>query len=64
MWPPLEIAAPVDVDGAYQRFARLGYNCGAFRSLTAMAAGIGLFADVAVPDDVDVTLSGFRNSPH
>lgn len=64
VWPPLG-AAPVDVDGAYQRFAELGYEYGrAFQGLTAMwRRESELFADVAVPDDVDVTLSGFGIHP-
>jgi NADPH:quinone reductase-like Zn-dependent oxidoreductase/acyl carrier protein len=51
-WPPAG-AAPLEV--SYERFADAGYEYGpAFRGLRqAWRAGADLFADVALPDDVD-----------
>ncbi|OSC41326.1 type I polyketide synthase [Mycobacterium decipiens] len=64
IWPPVGATA-LDVAGAYERFAGRGYEYGpAFRGLTAMwLRESEIFAEVVVPDDADVTLSGFGIHP-
>ncbi|KAB8190932.1 SDR family NAD(P)-dependent oxidoreductase [Nonomuraea phyllanthi] len=60
-WPPAD-AAPVDVAGGYERLAEQGYEYGpAFQGLRAVwRRGEELFADVSLPDDVDVTGYGIH----
>jgi acyl transferase domain-containing protein/acyl carrier protein len=53
-WPPAD-ARPVDITGLYDRLAALGFGYGpAFQGLrAAWRRGDELFAEVALPDDVD-----------
>ncbi|MFG1711243.1 SDR family NAD(P)-dependent oxidoreductase [Nonomuraea sp. M3C6] len=55
-WPPAE-ATPVDIAGGYERLAEQGYEYGpTFQGLRAVwRRGEELFADVSLPDEVDVT---------
>ncbi|MEB4211035.1 type I polyketide synthase [Mycobacterium sp. 94-17] len=64
IWPPAG-AASVDIDGAYTRLARRGYEYGAaFQGLRAMwRRGDEIFADVAVPDDAGTPDGGFGVHP-
>ncbi|MFJ2582720.1 SDR family NAD(P)-dependent oxidoreductase, partial [Kitasatospora aureofaciens] len=61
VWPPAG-AEPVPVEGAYERMAEAGFGYGpAFRGLrAAWRRGNELFADVALPDDVDGTAYGLH----
>ncbi|WP_344946519.1 type I polyketide synthase, partial [Sphaerisporangium flaviroseum] len=62
VWPPAN-ASPVELDGGYERLADLGYEYGpVFQGVRALwARGAELFAEVAVPDEVDV--AGFGIHP-
>ncbi|WP_049577532.1 type I polyketide synthase, partial [Nonomuraea sp. SBT364] len=53
-WPPAD-AEPVEVEGGYERLAERGYEYGpAFQGLRAVwRRGGELFAEVALPDEVD-----------
>ncbi|MBW0017711.1 MAG: SDR family NAD(P)-dependent oxidoreductase [Mycobacterium sp.] len=64
VWPPVG-ASELPVDGAYERLAARGYHYGrAFRGLRRMwRRGGEIFAEVAVPQDADVTLAGFGIHP-
>ncbi|MFJ8577814.1 SDR family NAD(P)-dependent oxidoreductase [Micromonospora sp. NPDC093277] len=55
-WPPAD-AEPIDLDGAYPRLAEAGYRFGpAFQGLRrAWRSGDDLYAEVALPEQVDVT---------
>ncbi|MFD2768602.1 type I polyketide synthase, partial [Micromonospora eburnea] len=55
-WPPAG-AEPVDLDGAYPRLAEAGYRFGpAFQGLRrAWRSGDDLYAEVALPEQMDVT---------
>ncbi|MGP4104715.1 SDR family NAD(P)-dependent oxidoreductase, partial [Nonomuraea sp. KM90] len=59
-WPPP--ATAVDLAGGYERLAEQGYEYGpAFQGLRALwRAGEDLYAEVAVPDGVDVTGYGIH----
>ncbi|MEV4178891.1 SDR family NAD(P)-dependent oxidoreductase [Nonomuraea sp. NPDC049709] len=61
-WPPAA-ATPVDIAGGYERLAEQGYEYGpAFQGLRAVwRRGEELFADVSLPDEVDV--AGFGIHP-
>ncbi|MEN3585729.1 SDR family NAD(P)-dependent oxidoreductase, partial [Streptomyces sp. ZYX-F-203] len=54
VWPPA--AEPVEVDGAYERFADLGFEYGPlFQGLRAVwRAGDTVYAEVALPEGADV----------
>ncbi|MGD0068369.1 MAG: SDR family NAD(P)-dependent oxidoreductase, partial [Streptosporangiaceae bacterium] len=58
-WPPPG-AEPVDLTGCYDRFADLGFGYGpVFQGLrAAWRRGDEVFAEVALPDDVDAALYG------
>ncbi len=60
-WPPAG-ASPVDVAGGYAALAELGYGYGpAFAGVRAVwADGEDRYADVAAPDDLDVTGFGLH----
>ncbi|XRQ09182.1 SDR family NAD(P)-dependent oxidoreductase [Actinomadura welshii] len=60
-WPP-EDATPVDVGDVYDRFADAGFEYGpAFQGLRAVwRRGDEVFAEVALPDDVDGTGYGLH----
>ncbi|MFB9881003.1 type I polyketide synthase, partial [Planobispora siamensis] len=60
-WPPAG-AVPVDVEGGYERLAEQGYEYGpAFQGLRAVwRHGEELYADVAVPEHVEVTGFGIH----
>jgi polyketide synthase 12 len=64
VWPPVG-AAPVDIDGLYDRLAERGYGYGpAFRGLTAMwRQGDEVFAEVSLPTDAGVSPAGFGVHP-
>ncbi|WP_372515543.1 type I polyketide synthase [Mycobacterium intermedium] len=64
VWPPVG-AAPVDVTDAYAGLAERGYAYGpAFRGLRGVwRRGAEVFAEVAVPADTGLTLSGFGLHP-
>ncbi|WP_057354777.1 type I polyketide synthase, partial [Mycobacterium tuberculosis] len=64
MWPPAG-AVPVEVAGGYQQLAERGYGYGpAFRGLTAMwRRGDEVFAEVALPADAGVSVTGFGVHP-
>ena len=64
VWPPTGAVA-VDITGAYERLAGLGYEYGpAFRGLRAMwRRGPEIFAEVAIPSDVGVEVGGFGIHP-
>ena len=64
VWPPVG-ASTVEVAGAYERLAELGYEYGrAFRGLQAMwRRGAELFAEIAVPDDGGAPVGGFGIHP-
>ncbi|WP_173267740.1 type I polyketide synthase, partial [Streptomyces pacificus] len=59
VWPPAG-AEPVDVQGCYERFAEAGFAYdGPFQGLkAAWRRGDEVFAEVALPDDIDVTPYG------
>ncbi|WP_328454220.1 SDR family NAD(P)-dependent oxidoreductase [Amycolatopsis sp. NBC_00438] len=61
-WPPAGAEA-IDIDGCYDELAAAGYEYGAlFQGLVAAwRAGEDLYAEVAVPEDTDVT--GFDVHP-
>ncbi|OBA74164.1 polyketide synthase [Mycobacterium sp. 1554424.7] len=63
-WPPVG-AVPVDICDGYERLAERGYGYGpAFRGLTAMwRRGDEVFAEVALPEDAGVSVSGFGVHP-
>jgi polyketide synthase 12 len=63
-WPPPG-AAPVDIDGLYDRLAARGYGYGpAFQGLTAMwRRGDEVFAEVSLPGDAGVSPAGFGVHP-
>ncbi|MET9388394.1 type I polyketide synthase [Streptomyces sp. NPDC002928] len=60
-WPPPG-AHPVDLDGAYDRLADLGYHySGAFRGLRALwRAGTDLYAEVELPAETDAAGYGIH----
>ncbi|WP_376775857.1 SDR family NAD(P)-dependent oxidoreductase [Kutzneria kofuensis] len=60
-WPPVD-AEPVSVDGFYENLAGLGYGYGpTFQGLrAAWRRGDEVFAEVALPDRVDVTGFGLH----
>lgn len=64
MWPPAG-AVPVEVADGYQQLAERGYGYGpAFRGLTAMwRRGDEVFAEVALPADAGVSVTGFGVHP-
>ncbi|ORA07405.1 polyketide synthase, partial [Mycobacterium angelicum] len=64
VWPP-EGTVSVDISDGYERLARRGYVYGrAFRGLRSMwRRGEELFAEVGVPEDAGVDLSGFGLHP-
>ncbi|WP_057367527.1 type I polyketide synthase, partial [Mycobacterium tuberculosis] len=64
MWPPAG-AVPVEVADGYQQLAERGYGYGpAFRGLTAMwRGGDEVFAEVALPADAGVSVTGFGVHP-
>jgi len=64
VWPPVG-ASPVDVADAYDQFAERGYGYGpAFRGLRGIwQREAEIFAEVAIPDDADVTVDGFGIHP-
>ncbi|MEN3586731.1 polyketide synthase dehydratase domain-containing protein, partial [Streptomyces sp. ZYX-F-203] len=57
-WPPA--AEPLDIAGAYERFAEAGFDYGTvFQGLrTAWRRGDEVFAEVALPEDVDASAFG------
>ena len=59
-WPPA--AAEVDLDGCYERLRDMGFDYGpAFRGLRRAWRGDGeVFAEVALPEDVDATAFGLH----
>ena len=63
-WPPVG-AVPVDVGDGYQRLAERGYGYGpAFRGLTSMwRRGDEVFAEVTLPADAGVSVTGFGVHP-
>lgn len=63
-WPPAG-AVPLDVSGAYRQLAGRGYEYGpAFQGLQAMwQRGSEVFAEIAIPADAGVTLSGYGIHP-
>ncbi|WP_436851292.1 acyltransferase domain-containing protein, partial [Streptomyces asoensis] len=63
-WPPPG-AEPVDVDGFYERVAAAGYEYGpSFRGLrAAWRAGDEVFAEVALPDEVEDDADRFGIHP-
>jgi mycoketide-CoA synthase len=63
-WPPVG-AAPVDIDGLYDRLATRGYGYGpAFQGLTAVwRRGDEIFAEVCLPSDAGVSPAGFGVHP-
>ncbi|WP_156687849.1 type I polyketide synthase [Mycobacterium sp. Marseille-P9652] len=63
-WPPAG-ATPVDVGDGYERLAERGYGYGpAFRGLTSMwRRGDEVFAEVSLPADAGVSVSGFGVHP-
>ncbi|MFB4312438.1 type I polyketide synthase, partial [Actinomadura sp. GTD37] len=60
-WPPAG-AAPVDLDGAYERLADRGYDYGpVFAGLrAAWRQGDVLYAEVRLPEDADITGFGIH----
>ncbi len=64
MWPPAGVV-PVEVADGYQQLAERGYGYGpAFRGLTAMwRRGDEVFAEVALPADAGVSVTGFGVHP-
>ncbi|MFJ5920920.1 SDR family NAD(P)-dependent oxidoreductase [Streptomyces ardesiacus] len=64
VWPP-EKAAPVDIDGAYERLAALGYDYGpVFAGLRAVwHRGEELFAEVSLPEDGPAGTDAFALHP-
>ncbi|OQZ87936.1 polyketide synthase, partial [Mycobacterium alsense] len=64
VWPPVGATA-VDVDGAYERLARRGYEYGpAFRGLRAVwRRGDETFAEVEVPQEAGAQAGGFGLHP-
>jgi polyketide synthase 12 len=64
VWPPVGAVA-VDVGDGYERLAERGYRYGpAFRGLTSMwRRGDELFAEVTLPADAGVSLTGFGVHP-
>ncbi|OBA64063.1 polyketide synthase [Mycobacterium sp. 1100029.7] len=63
-WPPVG-AVPVDVGDGYDRLAERGYGYGpAFRGLTSMwRRGDEVFAEVSLPADAGVSVTGFGVHP-
>ena len=63
-WPPVG-AVPVDVGDGYERLAERGYSYGpAFRGLTSMwRRGDEVFAEVTLPADAGVSVTGFGVHP-
>ncbi|ORB62309.1 type I polyketide synthase [Mycobacterium shinjukuense] len=63
-WPPVGATA-VPVGDAYERLATRGYEYGrAFQGLTAMwRRGSEIYAEVGLPEDAGVTLTGFGIHP-
>ncbi len=63
-WPPVG-AVPVDIGDGYEQLAERGYGYGpAFRGLTSMwRRGDEVFAEVALPDDAGVSVTGFGVHP-
>ncbi len=64
VWPPVG-AVPVDVGDGYEQLADRGYGYGpAFRGLTSMwRRGDEIFAEVALPADAGVSVTGFGVHP-
>ncbi|MCV7443169.1 type I polyketide synthase [Mycobacterium paraense] len=63
-WPPVG-AVPVDIGDGYEQLAERGYGYGpAFRGLTSMwRRGDEVFAEVALPEDAGVSVTGFGVHP-
>ncbi|WP_144205762.1 type I polyketide synthase [Mycobacterium tilburgii] len=63
-WPPVG-AVPVDIGDGYERLAERGYGYGpAFRGLTSMwRRGEEVFADVTLPADAGLSVTGFGVHP-
>ncbi|BCO73398.1 type I polyketide synthase [Mycobacterium intracellulare] len=63
-WPPAG-AVPVEVGDGYEQLAERGYGYGpAFRGLTSMwRRGDEIFAEVTLPSDAGVSVSGFGVHP-
>ncbi|OBF50269.1 polyketide synthase [Mycobacterium sp. 852002-50816_SCH5313054-b] len=63
-WPPAG-AVPVDLGDGYEQLAERGYRYGpAFRGLTSMwRRGDEVFAEVALPEDAAVSVTGFGVHP-
>ncbi len=63
-WPPVG-AVPVDIGDGYERLAERGYGYGpAFRGLTSMwRRGDEVFAEVTLPADAGVSVTGFGVHP-
>jgi polyketide synthase 12 len=63
-WPPVG-AAPVEIDGLYDRLIARGYGYGpAFQGLTAMwRRGEEVFAEVALPTHAGISPAGFGVHP-
>jgi mycoketide-CoA synthase len=63
-WPPVG-SVPVDVGDGYERLAERGYGYGpAFRGLTSMwRRGDDVFAEVTLPADAGVSVTGFGVHP-
>jgi polyketide synthase 12 len=63
-WPPVG-AVPVDIGDGYEQLAERGYDYGpAFRGLTSMwRRGDEVFAEVTLPADAGVSVSGFGVHP-
>ncbi|OBI56996.1 type I polyketide synthase [Mycobacterium sp. E787] len=63
-WPPVG-AVPVDIGDGYERLAERGYGYGpAFRGLKSMwRRGDEVFAEVALPEDAGVSVTGFGVHP-
>ncbi|WP_297824579.1 type I polyketide synthase [Mycobacterium sp.] len=63
-WPPVG-AVPIDVGDGYEQLAERGYGYGpAFRGLTSMwRRGDEIFAEVSLPADAGVSVTGFGVHP-
>ena len=63
-WPPVG-AVPIDIGDGYEQLAERGYGYGpAFRGLTSMwRRGDEIFAEVSLPADAGVSVTGFGVHP-